>query len=80
MTDALEKSPVYVDPRAESQLPKSDADALVKKIKDAGKPVFVAALPQSAGCPPAAVLKDVRSLTGLTGCLRDSLPHGGPDS
>ncbi|MEV5281701.1 hypothetical protein [Streptomyces sp. NPDC052811] len=40
-----------VDPRAESQAPKSDADALVKKIKDAGKPVCVAALPQSAGFP-----------------------------
>ncbi|MFI6056238.1 hypothetical protein ACIBCO_40025 [Streptomyces violascens] len=76
VADALKKSPVYVDPRAESQLPKPDADALAKKIKDAGKPVFVAVLPQSAEFPPATVLKDVRSLTGVTGLYAIRLGSG----
>ncbi|MFJ8314025.1 hypothetical protein ACIQ9Q_40975, partial [Streptomyces sp. NPDC094438] len=30
VADALKKSPVYVDPRAESQLSKPDAEALAK--------------------------------------------------
>ncbi|MFE9559332.1 hypothetical protein ACFYOD_38630 [Streptomyces sp. NPDC006703] len=76
VADALKKSPVYVDPRAESQLPKPDADALAKKIKDADKPVFVAVLPQSAEFPPATVLKDVRSLTGMTGLYAIRLGDG----
>ncbi|GGU48019.1 hypothetical protein [Streptomyces violascens] len=76
VADALKKSPVYVDPRAESQLSKPDAEALAKKIKDAGKPVFIAVLPQSAEFPPATVLKDVRSLTGVTGLYAIRLGDG----
>ncbi|MFF4189199.1 hypothetical protein ACFYZ9_39025 [Streptomyces sp. NPDC001691] len=76
VADALKKGPVYVDPRVESQLPKSDADALAKKIKDAGKPVFVAVLPQGPEFPQATVLKDVRSLTGLTGVYAIRLGDG----
>ena len=76
VADALKKSPVYVDPRAEAQLPKPDAEALAKKIKDAGKPVFVAVLPQSAEFPSASVLKDVRSLTGITGLYAIRLGDG----
>lgn len=44
VAEALKKGPVYVDPRAEAQLSPAQADALAKKIKDAGKPVFVAVL------------------------------------
>ncbi|MFJ8391186.1 hypothetical protein ACIQ9Q_43545, partial [Streptomyces sp. NPDC094438] len=76
VADALKKSPVYVDPRAESQLSKPDAEALAKKIKDAGKPVFVAVLPQSAEFPPGSVLQDVRSLTGITGLYAIRLGEG----
>ncbi|KOU38041.1 hypothetical protein [Streptomyces sp. WM6378] len=76
VADALKKSPVYVDPRAEAQLPKPDAEALAKKIKDAGKPVFVAVLPQSAEFPSGSVLKDVRSLTGITGLYAIRLGDG----
>ncbi|MFI6684785.1 hypothetical protein [Streptomyces sp. NPDC050485] len=76
VADALKKSPVYVDPRAESQLPKPDADALAKKIKDAGRPVFVAVLPQSTEFPSASVLQDVRSLTGITGLYAIRLGDG----
>ncbi|MEU6894920.1 hypothetical protein ABZ934_24590 [Streptomyces sp. NPDC046557] len=47
VADALKKSPVYVDHRAESRLPKPEAEALAKKIRDAGRPVFVAVLPQT---------------------------------
>lgn len=52
VAEALKEGPVYVDPRAEAQLPKAEADALAKKIKDAGKPVFVAVLPATAEFPP----------------------------
>ncbi|MFD7534714.1 hypothetical protein [Streptomyces sp. NPDC059819] len=76
VADALKKSPVYVDPRAEGQLPIPDAERLVKKINDAGRPVFVAVLPQSAEFPPATVLKDVRSLTGITGLYAIRLGDG----
>ena len=76
VADALKKSPVYVDPRAESQLPKPDAEALAKNIKDAGKPVFVAVLPQSAEFASASVLKVVRSLAGITGLYAIRLGNG----
>ncbi|MEU4208925.1 hypothetical protein AB0F13_02780 [Streptomyces sp. NPDC026206] len=65
--ETLRKSPVYVDPRAADQLPAADADALAKKIKDAGKPVFVAVLPNSPDYPKATVLKDLRTKVGIAG-------------
>ncbi|MCX5375646.1 hypothetical protein [Streptomyces sp. NBC_00091] len=74
--EALKKGPVYVDPRAEAQLPKAEADALAKKIKDAGKPVFVAVLPATAEFPQEKVLGAVRAETGITGLYAIRLGDG----
>lgn len=76
VADGLRKSPVYVDPRAESQLPKADAEALAEKIKDADKPVFVAVLPSTGEYPQASVLQTVRALTGITGVYAIRLGDG----
>jgi hypothetical protein len=76
VAEALKKSPVYVDPRAEEQLSKADADALAKKIEDADKPVFLAVLPEAAAFPEETVLKDVRSLTGVSGVYAIRLGDG----
>ncbi|MER6735470.1 hypothetical protein [Streptomyces puniciscabiei] len=65
VADALRKSPVYVDPAASAQLPKADADALAKRIKDANKPLFIAVLP--AGYPTTNLFADLRAATGITG-------------
>ncbi|KUJ40154.1 hypothetical protein AB0N87_31235 [Streptomyces sp. NPDC093228] len=62
---ALRKGPVYIDPAASGQLSARDADALAKKIEDAGKPVFVAVLP--AGYPTQNLFADLRTATGITG-------------
>ncbi|WBO63665.1 hypothetical protein [Streptomyces camelliae] len=62
---ALRASPVYVDPAAASQLPKADADALAKQIRDANKPVFIAVLP--AGYPTSGLFSNLRAATGITG-------------
>ncbi|QLE73911.1 hypothetical protein FGW37_22065 [Streptomyces rectiverticillatus] len=67
VAEALRESPVYVDPRAASQLPAADADALAKKIEDAGKPVFVAVLPASPEFPKATVFRDLRTKVGIAG-------------
>jgi len=67
VAEAFKKGPVYVDPRAEAQLPKSAADKLAAKIENADKPVFVAVLPAAAEYPKATLLPDLRSLTGFTG-------------
>ncbi|MEV4438913.1 hypothetical protein AB0K09_07810 [Streptomyces sp. NPDC049577] len=64
---ALTKSPVYVDPRASDQLSSADADALAKKIMDAGKPVFVAVLPNAPEYPKATVIQDLRTKVGFAG-------------
>ncbi|MFE9565240.1 hypothetical protein ACFYM0_29475 [Streptomyces sp. NPDC006487] len=76
VAQALKKGPVYVDPRAEAQLPPAQAEALAKKIKDAGKPVFVAVLPATAEFPAASVLKTVRTETGITGLYAIRLGDG----
>lgn len=76
VAEALKKGPVYVDPRAEAQLPPAQAEALAKKIKDAGKPVFVAVLPATAEFPAATVLKTVRTETGITGLYAIRLGDG----
>ncbi|MEU7157010.1 hypothetical protein [Streptomyces chrestomyceticus] len=65
--DALKKGPVYVDPRASGELSPADADALAKKIKDSGKPVFVAVLPKAAEYRPKTLLRDLRTKTGVSG-------------
>ncbi|MBT2397989.1 hypothetical protein [Streptomyces sp. ISL-100] len=65
--DSLRQGPVYVDQRARDQLPPREADALEEKILDAGKPVFVAVLPQSAEFPEDGLLADLRTKTGITG-------------
>nr|WSW62074.1 hypothetical protein OG513_27775 [Streptomyces sp. NBC_00998] len=76
VAEALKQGPVYVDPRAEAQLPKAQADALAKKIKDAGKPVFVAVLPANAEFPADSVLRTVRAETGITGLYAIRLGDG----
>ncbi|MEV5611786.1 hypothetical protein [Streptomyces sp. NPDC052225] len=65
VADALEKSPVYVDPAAAGQLTSADTDALTKKIKDADKPVMVAVLP--ADFPTQDLFTDLRTKTGVVG-------------
>ncbi|MBT2546095.1 hypothetical protein J7E99_36900 [Streptomyces sp. ISL-44] len=74
--EALKEGPVYVDPRAEAQLPKAEADALAKKIKDSGKPVFVAVLPATGEFPADKVLGAVRAETGITGLYAIRLGDG----
>ncbi|MFF3766212.1 hypothetical protein ACFYYR_19330 [Streptomyces sp. NPDC001922] len=64
---ALKQGPVYVDPRAASQLPPADANALADKIKKADKPVFVAVLPATSEFPSSTLLQDLRTKTGITG-------------
>ncbi|MEV6680380.1 hypothetical protein AB0N09_26485 [Streptomyces erythrochromogenes] len=76
VAEALKEGPVYVDPRAAAQLPKAEADALAKKIKDAGKPVFVAVLPATADFPQDKVLAAVRAETGITGLYAIRLGDG----
>ncbi|MER7467751.1 hypothetical protein [Streptomyces sp. NPDC097981] len=76
VAEALKEGPVYVDPRAEAQLPKAQADALAKKIKDAGKPVFVAVLPATPEFPADSVLRTVRAETGITGLYAIRLGDG----
>ncbi|WP_058046212.1 hypothetical protein [Streptomyces roseifaciens] len=67
VAEALREKPVYVDPRAAGQLSAADADALAKKIEDAGKPVFVAVLPASPEFPKATVFRDLRTKVGIAG-------------
>lgn len=76
VAQALRKSPVYVDPAAASQLSRSQAAALTKKIKDADKPVFVAVLPQSSAFPEDSVLRTLRTDTGITGVYAIRLGDG----
>lgn len=76
VAEALKEGPVYVDPRAEAQLPKADADALAQKIKDAGKPVFVAVLPATSEFPADGLLSALRAQTGITGLYAVRLGDG----
>ncbi|MFI9045377.1 hypothetical protein [Streptomyces sp. NPDC053427] len=64
---ALKQGPVYVDPRASGQFPKAEADALAKKIKNSGKPIFVAVLPRAAEYPSKTLLQDLRTKVGISG-------------
>ncbi|MCX4690814.1 hypothetical protein [Streptomyces sp. NBC_01408] len=76
VAEALKEGPVYVDPRAEAQLPKAEADALAQKIKDAGKPVFVAVLPATSEFPADGLLSALRTQTGITGLYAVRLGEG----
>ncbi|MER7024812.1 MULTISPECIES: hypothetical protein [Streptomyces] len=73
---ALRKGPVYVDPRAASELPRNRADALAKKIENSGKPVFVAVLPRAAEYHPDTLLRDLRTKTGISGVYAVELGDG----
>ncbi|WP_149184153.1 hypothetical protein [Streptomyces sp. TRM49041] len=64
---ALKQGPVYVHPAAASQLSGPEAEALEQKIIEADKPVMVAVLPQTAEFPKDTLLRDLRTLTGVTG-------------
>ncbi|MFJ3925907.1 hypothetical protein [Streptomyces sp. NPDC090022] len=76
VAEAFKEGPVYVDPRAEAQLPPAQADALARKIKDAGKPVFVAVLPTATEFPADSVLRTVRTQTGISGLYAIRLGDG----
>ncbi|MFJ5154568.1 hypothetical protein ACIQCF_23875 [Streptomyces sp. NPDC088353] len=65
IAEALRKGPVYVDPAASAQLPPADAAALTRRIKDAGKPLFIAVLP--ANYPTRNLFTELRTATGITG-------------
>ncbi|MGA5422397.1 hypothetical protein [Streptomyces lavendulocolor] len=65
--EALKQGPVYVHPDAADQLPKSAADALADRIREADKPVFVAVLPATAEFPQQGLLQNLRTQTGITG-------------
>ncbi|MFI9800523.1 hypothetical protein [Streptomyces sp. NPDC052302] len=65
VAEALREDPVYVDPAASDQLSSADAQALSDKIRDAGKPVFVAVLP--ADQPERDIFLNLRTETGITG-------------
>ncbi|MFJ9620320.1 hypothetical protein [Streptomyces sp. NPDC101181] len=64
---ALREDPVYVDPGARDQLSAADEKALEDKITDAGKPVFVAVLPNTSAFPARDLLRTLRNDTGVTG-------------
>ncbi|MET8678277.1 hypothetical protein ABZW18_11975 [Streptomyces sp. NPDC004647] len=64
---ALQRGPVYVDPRARDAFPPSEADALANKIEKADKPVFVAVLPAASEFDPSTLLQDLRTKVGITG-------------
>jgi hypothetical protein len=74
--EALQKGPVYVDPRASDQLSATDADALAEKIEKADKPVFVAVLPKTGEFAPDTLLRDLRTAVGITGVYAVQLGDG----
>ncbi|MEE1767959.1 hypothetical protein PUR34_07115 [Streptomyces sp. JV185] len=76
VSQALRKGPVYVDPAASGRLPPGPAAALAKKIKDAGKPVFVAVLPRTSAFPAKTLLATLRTDTGITGVYAVRLGDG----
>ncbi|HEU5083110.1 MAG TPA: hypothetical protein VFU14_07210 [Acidimicrobiales bacterium] len=63
----LRNDPVYVDPQAERAITDAEADELRAAIRDAGTPVFVAVLPESAATTPDAALDDLLGATQLAG-------------
>ncbi|MFI7288812.1 hypothetical protein ACIBRY_19500 [Streptomyces anulatus] len=73
---ALREDPVHVDPGARDQLSVADEKALENKITDAGKPVFVAVLPDTSAFPEEGLLQTLRSDTGITGVYAVRLGDG----
>lgn len=51
VAQALRDDPVYVDPSASDMLSASEADALRRRIEEAGVRLNVAILPERAGVP-----------------------------
>ncbi|MFI9582466.1 hypothetical protein ACIHCQ_11580 [Streptomyces sp. NPDC052236] len=76
VAEAFEDGPVYVDPRASTQLSPSEANALADKIEDADKPLFVAVLPTGSEFPENTVLQNIRAQTGITGLYAIRLGDG----
>jgi hypothetical protein len=64
---SLRNGPVYVDPRARDILPRTEADALSRKIEKSGKPVFAVALPAAEKHDRSTLLQDLRTKVGVTG-------------
>jgi hypothetical protein len=80
--EALRSDPVYVDPDAELAVSASEAEALRDKIRDAGEPIFIAVLPDSAGkaekvAPQVAAAAD---RDGTYGVVVGRTLVGGPSS
>ncbi|MER7695465.1 MULTISPECIES: hypothetical protein [unclassified Streptomyces] len=74
--EALRDDPVYVDPGARDQLSVAEEKALENKITGAGKPVFVAVLPDTEAFPEEGLLPTLRSDTGITGVYAVRLGDG----
>lgn len=64
---SLRNDPVYVDPGADRSITAAEADQLRAAIRDAGTPVFVAILPESAAPSPEAALEGLLEATQLAG-------------
>ncbi|MGK4583166.1 hypothetical protein [Kitasatospora sp. HPMI-4] len=64
---ALRKTQVYVDPAMTSRFSEDQADALGKKLRDSGKAVYIAVIPDSAQYPAATVARDLRTKVGVVG-------------
>ncbi|NJQ03536.1 hypothetical protein [Streptomyces zingiberis] len=67
VAESLREGPVHVDPRAAGRLSEADAKALTDTIEEAGKPVFVAVLPEDPAFDPGTLLQDLRTRTGVAG-------------
>ncbi|URM89504.1 hypothetical protein LUW75_05300 [Streptomyces sp. MRC013] len=65
--EALRQGPVYVHPAAAGELSPREARALERRILDADKPLMVAVLPDTEEFPEETLLRDLRTLTGVTG-------------
>lgn len=64
---AVRNDPVYVDPQAERSITSAEADQLRAAIRDAGTPVFVAVLSESAAGSAEDALNDLLASTQLAG-------------
>lgn len=74
--EALRERPVYVHPDVRGQMSVSRANALAARIKDEGRPVFVAVLPSGPGTAARDVLPNLRSRTGIAGVYAVRLGDG----
>ncbi|MFW6720499.1 hypothetical protein ACHZ98_10035 [Streptomyces sp. MAR4 CNY-716] len=74
--EALRERPVYVHPDVRGQMSVSRANALAARIKDEGRPVFVAVLPPGPGTAARDVLPNLRSRTGIAGVYAVRLGDG----